>query len=399
MQQAESIFNQITAEVPLLKKLLDRGKLLFVGDEETIRYLQNLFDPRNSHSSYDYYCWQEGIKALDIDGNLLSTYQAIVVSSIDNEHIIFDWICQELKRFESEVPTFKLFSDIFVNLMLNRPLLQTSEQEIVYPKIAYAIATTPRSGSTVLSAALAATKLAGFPKEHLRFHTQTLAQNCQFDYVRYLEILMHYQSTENSVFGTKFIGHFFQRHYKTSFDFNRLLDRFNFIYLRRQNKIAQATSILIGQKTKTWHINSNKKYQKYQNQLSQIQIEDSDLEQLHYQHQSILSQERFWERFFDEHKIAPLIIEYEQFIEAPEEQINRVLKYLKIINEDRVKVVDKYQYKLYQMANKLNIFDLYKKIPISLGNKKIQSSFSKILMQKYKEKYSSSNSSIDSNIN
>ncbi|MCU0535448.1 MAG: Stf0 sulfotransferase family protein [Hydrococcus sp. Prado102] len=387
MQPAESIFNKITAEVPLLKKLIDRGKLFFVGEQETIQYLQNLFEPRNSHSSYDYYDWKEGMEALEWDGELLSTYQAIVVSSIDNEHIISDWVCQELNRLQLEVPVLKLFSDIFVNLMSGCPLLQTSDREIVYPKIAYAIATTPRSGSTVLSGTLGATKIAGFPKEHLRFPSQTLAQNCQFDYVRYLEILMQHQTTENSVFGTKFIGHFFQSHYKSGFDFNRLLERFNFIYLRRQNKIAQATSILIGQKTKTWHVSSNKKYQNYKTKLSQIQVEDSDLEQLHFQHQSILYQERFWERFFEEHNISPLIIEYEQFIGSPEEQINKVLKYLKITDEDRVKILPQYQYKFYNLTKKFNFFNNDNRIRIALSNKKIQSDFSKLLIQTYKEKY------------
>jgi LPS sulfotransferase NodH len=387
MQRAESIFQQITAEVPLLKRLTDRGKLFFVGDEETIQYLQNFFEPRNSHSSYDYYCWQEGIESLECDRDLLSTYQAIIVSSIDNEHLIFDWVCQELKRLQLEVPVFKLFSDIFVNFMSGCPLLQTSDREIVYPKIAYAIATTPRSGSTVLSGTLGATKIAGFPKEHLRFPSQTLAQNCQFDYVRYLEILMQHQTTENSVFGTKFISHFFQYHYKTNFDFNRLLDKFKFIYLRRQNKIAQATSILIGQKTNIWHVSSNKKYKNYQTQLSQIQVEDSDLEQLHRQHQSILSQERFWERFFDEHNISPLIIEYEHFLKSPEEQINKVLKFLKIIDEDKVKILPQYQYKFYKITKTLNFFNNDKKIRIPLSNKRIQSDFSKLLIQKYKEKY------------
>ncbi|NJP19452.1 MAG: hypothetical protein HC763_11235 [Hydrococcus sp. CRU_1_1] len=218
MQQVDSIFQQITAEIPLLKRLTDRGKLLFVGDQETIQYLQNLFEPRNRHSSYHYYCWQEGRDSLEcdrprdssfVDPDLLSTYQAIVVSSVYNEHMIFDWVNQQMSQFQLTIPILKLFSDIFVNFMSGRPLLETNKKEIVYPKISYAIATTPRSGSTVLSGTLGATKIAGFPKEHLRFPSQTLAQHCRFDYVRYLEVLMQYQTTENSVFGTKFIGHFF----------------------------------------------------------------------------------------------------------------------------------------------------------------------------------------------
>jgi LPS sulfotransferase NodH len=387
MQQVENIFDRLS-EARLLKTLIfKQGKLFFVGDEETIRYLKNFFQKNNPTNNYGYYCWHQKLNKLDYEIDELSAYQAIIIASIDNEHLIFERLKKELKNVNLATPIVKLFSDVFVNLMSGRQLLQTSDCDLVPPKISYAIATTPRSGSTALSNALAATGIAGFPKEHLRFPSQVLAQNCQFDYVRYLQILMTHRTTENGVFGTKFISHFFKSHSQSSYDFKEILDRFHFVYLIRRDKLAQATSVLVAQKTKTWHISSNKKYQDYQAKLTELDIQDSELEKLHILHQNILTQERFWESFFEQHQISPLVIEYEQFLESPEEQVNKILKYLKIIDIDRIKILNKYQYKMYQIAKYLKIFSDDDLIGIRLKNKKIQSNLSSLLMKKYQEKY------------
>jgi hypothetical protein len=101
----------------------------------------------------------------------------------------------------------------------------------------------------------------------------------------------------------------------------------------------------------------------------------------------LLKQERFWEDFFEQNKISPLIIEYEQFIANPEQQLNAILKYLNIVEKDSIKILNQYQYKLYKMTKKLNIFDDNKTIKIKLGTKKMQSNTSKTLIRKYQEKY------------
>jgi len=388
MENAKTIFDQISTEVPLLKKLIDRGNLFFVGDEETIHYLREVFEKRNTHSSYDYYCWHENLENFDGDRNLLSNNKTIIIASVDNEHIIFDFIQNELTRLGIKTLVLKLFSDIFANLTSGQDLFQVADRELVTPKISYAIATTPRSGSTALSNALAATEIAGFPKEHLRLPSRILTQNCHFDYVRYLQILMTYQKTENEVFGTKFIGYFFQPHYQTNFDFNRILKSFKFIYLVRRDKVAQATSLFMAQKTKTWHIASNQKNKDYQEKLSEVAIEDSDLAQIHSYHKLILSQEKFWETFFEQNHLSPLAIEYEQFVKSQEEQINQVLKYLEIIDRDKIKILNSYQHKIYKVVKKLKLIENNSFIGIVLKNKKIQSDLSKVLIQKYKEKYS-----------
>jgi LPS sulfotransferase NodH len=385
--KVEEIFDRI-AEVRLLKKLSDRGNLLFVGEEETIKYLHNFFDRNNTNSHYDYYRWHENLNDFNYNCDSLSTYKAIIVASINNEHFIFDRLKQELEKFSLEIPILKLFSDLFVNVASDRPLLQVSDDKFITPKIAYAIASTARSGSTVLCKALTATQIAGFPEEHLRQPSQILTQNCHFDCVKYMRTLMTYQITENGVFGTKFISHFLPTRYQSDSNFKEILSQFNFIYIIRRDKIAQAASGYIAQKTKTWHIDTDERYKAYQASLNEINIEDADLEKLHSYYRWILEEERFWEAFFEKRQISPLVIEYEQFVESPERQVNKILKYLKIIDEDRVKVLNRYQYKLYQIAKKFKILGDDRAIAIKLKSKKLQSNLSKVLIQKYKEKYS-----------
>lgn len=385
--KVEEIFDRI-AEVRLLKKLSDRGNLLFVSEEETIQYLQNFFARSNTNSHYDYYCLSENSDGFNYSRDDLLNYQAIIVASIDDEHFIFDRLKQKLEQLNLETPILKLFSDLFVNVASDRPLLQASDSKFIVPKIAYAIASTARSGSTVLCKALTATQIAGFPEEHLRQPSQVLTQNCHFDCLRYLRNLMTYRTTENGVFGTKFISHFFPFREQNNLDLDEILARFNFIYLIRRDKIAQAASGYIAQKTKTWHIDTDKRYKAYQASLNEIKIKDADLEKLHSYYQWLLQEECFWEEFFDQRQISPLVIEYEQFVASPEQHINKVLKYLKIIDEDRVKVLNRYQYKLHQIAKKFKIIGDDRAIAIKIKSKKLQSNLSKVLIQKYKEKYS-----------
>ncbi len=150
--------------------------------------------------------------------------------------------------------------------------MQSSDFPIKSPQIAYAIVSTPRSGSTALCEALATTQMAGFPTEHLRAPTLFLTKYCKFNPLRYLQLSMTYQTTKNEVFGTKLISHFLEG-YQESLSF----DNFKFIYLIRRDKIAQAVSGFIATKINMWHVYSGEQSQKYKSQLKTINIQDSEL--------------------------------------------------------------------------------------------------------------------------
>lgn len=388
---AETIFNKIS-ESRLLKSLIKKGKIFFVGDAETVGYLQNFFEKSQDPCGYDYYGWEETeVKPNFPDANQLANYDVVIVASIQNEHLIFNELKSYIdSRFKIKVPIVKLFSDVFINLQLGHKLLQSSDCEFITPKISYIILSTPRSGSTALSEALTATKVAGFPQEHLRNSNLDLAQYCQFDIKRYLSILMSYQTTENGVFGTKIISSFLERLYQDNLDLNQLNNNFKFIYLIRRDKIAQAVSGFIASKTNMWHIYSEQQAQNYKTQLQKVKIQDSELADVHKIYQNYLQQERFIEDFFKQYQISPLIIEYEKFFVSPEEHLKSILKYLDIINEEqRLNILNKYQYFIHKFIKDLNIIPENENITIKLKTQKVPTfDLSKQIIRQYKERYS-----------
>ncbi|MGH2413179.1 MAG: Stf0 family sulfotransferase [Microcystaceae cyanobacterium] len=387
--EAKTLFNKI-AESRLLKTLLKRGNIAFIGDEDTIRYLNKFFEQNNKPCNYDYYSWEENSSNSfpALNTLLKNQYDAIIIASINNEHIIWDNFKQYLNNLSIEIPTLKLFSDIFVNLKLNQPLLQPSSCEIIFPKVAYAIVSTPRAGSTVLCEALSSTKIAGFPKEDLRESSAILTQHCRFDSARLLQMLMTYKTTQNGVFGTKLIFQFLSV-FSQSEDFEQILKQFKLIYLTRRDKIAQAVSLFLAQKTKIWHIYSSQQNKKYQSQLKQVNIEDSDLEILHSIYQRILNQEHFLESFFERCQLVPLIIEYEKFIEQPEKHLNTIVNYLNIVDKNQqIRILNRYQYRLYQVMKALKIKGEDEKIRIKFTTRQLQSNTSRQIISRYQEKYS-----------
>ena len=378
-----NIFNKL-AETSLLKNLIKQGNLAFLGEKETVKYLQTFFEEQKEPSSYDYYFWQSDIDKIFHKKELLLLYDFIIVASVKDEHIIFNKIQKYLFDLSIKIPVLRLFSDIFINLQLKQKLLQSSDFPVKYPQIAYAIVSTPRSGSTALCEALAATQIAGFPTEHLRTPALFLTKYCKFDPLRYLQLLMTYQTTKNGVFGTKLISHFLEG-YQASLSF----DNFKFIYLIRRDKIAQAVSAFIATKTNMWHIYSEEQSKKYQSKLKTINIQDSDLERVHNTYHNCLRQELFLDHFFERYNISPLIIEYEEFAALPGVTLTKIMNYLNILEPNqRVNVLNKYQYKIYQIMNNLNIIN-NKNINVKLKTRKIASSdISKEIINRYRQEYS-----------
>lgn len=386
--QAAQIFEQI-GESRLLKALSTKNKLVFIGEKETIIYLKNFFDKQQTDSNNEYCFWQENqgdvFDSIDVSLN----YNALVIASIDNEHFIFEKIQKNIQKLKIQIPILKLFSDIFINLQSGCPLLQKSDCQLIPPKVAYAIISTPRSGSTFLCETLTSTKIAGFPDEHLRTSSEILSQYCQFDCGRYLRILMTHETTNNGVFGTKLISHFLAGHLKSSFEITPLIQEFKYIYLVRKDRIAQAVSLFLASKTKVWHLYSGKQSKEYQDKLKQVSIEDEDLEKVDRIYQNLLEQEQYLEEFFKENQISPLTIEYEKFVLFPEEYLNKIIKYLKISDlEQPIEVINKYQFWLYSTLKKLKIDRREeKRIKIRLTTQKLQSSISQEIKHKYQAKY------------
>lgn len=364
----EQIFTHLE-ETKLINILSRKQDLVFIGDELTINYLKNNSSLQNISDNYHYYCWSnptEKSKIFTFLNNLhqLNQYK-IIIASVTNEHLLTEQVRDCLNRKNIKIKSFKLFSDILVSIILKeKKFLQTSDIEFILPSLAYAIITVPRSGSTFLCRLLKSTKLAGFPEEKLRNPAAILARNCHFDYIRYMQILMTLETTPNRFFGTKIISHFLLSYRKKDLNGDNFLKQYfsKYIYLIREDKIAQAVSIAIAQRTKIWHISNQEQQDEYDKKLQQINHNDITVEEIQKKYDFLVQQEKYLEKFFQENQLEPLILKYEELVKNPHKYINDILLYLGIDNSN---------------------LDLN----IQTNLKKTQSSLSSQMIQKFQENY------------
>lgn len=329
---------QAVEETRFLSRLSLEEQLLFIGEPEPLDYIQSFLSQSQAIDSNSYLPTSENnLAKLAIFLPDWHQYQAIIVVSWQQENELLLEIKKYLITWQIPLPVIRLFADSFINLICQRRLLQGASDTLIKPKISYAIMTTPRSGSTHFCDLLDSSKIAGYPAEHLRLATQELAKNCNFDYLRLLSNLMQYRITENGVFGTKFISHFLFELQQTKFDFRQIFKSIDkFILLIRKDKVAQAVSLLIAQKTEVWHIQNQSNqdhvnYQFYQSQLESIQINDDLLAEVAHKHQFINNQEKRLRKILQNNQINPLEIYYEDIVADPQMEINRVLDFLEIL--------------------------------------------------------------------
>ncbi|MBR8827144.1 MAG: sulfotransferase [Gomphosphaeria aponina SAG 52.96 = DSM 107014] len=341
--QAEKVFHNLE-ETNLVEKLRNQSNLLFIGEKETLSYLENVL---NSNHSYGF--WLPNNPGKFINREQLLGCKAVVVASVKNENVMLKKVEEYLNSLEIDIPVLRLFADVFVNLMSGQKLLSSSDCQIIFPKLSYAVITTPRSGSTFLCEALKSTNIAGYPVEHLRQPSAILAVHCHFDYLRYLKIMMTHKVTENGVFGTKFISHFLEvLETKTSLNFEKIVNTYisKFVYLVRRDKVAQAVSVVMAKKTNVWHIFNQETEQEYQARLNDLDVEENDLEEVRKYYENILEQEAYLENLFQVYNISPLIVEYEQLLADPDGEIQKILRYLGVFAGEQQINIQSYARKL-----------------------------------------------------
>src|SRR5689334_13823653 len=139
---------------------------------------------------------------------------------------------------------------------------------------AYVIATSPRTGSTLLTEALSATRVAGSPDEFFDIHPKN-EQNWASRFripagASYIEHLQAATRTQNGVFGFKLHWHQMPALSNRLLElrpeaedlarrpvFDLLQERFpgiRFVWLTRRNKIAQAISYYRAAETNVWRV-------------------------------------------------------------------------------------------------------------------------------------------------
>lgn len=321
---------QAVEETQFLRKLSAYDGLFLVGEAGSLEYIKSFFN-NIKENDHNYYCDLSAENAIAKASQDLKQCQAVVVVSTQEEAVLFAKVQRQVAAIAPELPVLRLFADLFINLVCQRPLLKPTEDRTSLPEISYAILTTPRSGSTYLCDLLDSTNIAGRPREHLRFAAQELALYCNFDYLRLLNNVMQYCTTDNGVFGTKIISHFLFELKQTKPDFKQIFKSIDkFILLIRKDKLAQAVSLVLAQKTAIWHLHTNKKDPTYQLKLANIEIDRALLDDVEQKYHFIHRQEARLRKMLASHQQEPLEIFYEDILEDTPGQIERILDFLAI---------------------------------------------------------------------
>lgn len=197
----------------------------------------------------------------------------------------------------------------------------------------YLILSSPRTGSTMLAAALNASGKAGRAKEY--FHLETLAQNGNPEATKQ-RLLAYYagvvadSTTPNDVFGMKL--HYNQFHHvfggkqigmQSGVSFVKSFDRHILVY--RRDKILQAVSELLASKSDLWNTGDSKAAGRAGKDFS-----DADIPLLTRILSRQLSEEYAWRSLLEDFAIPFHEIAYEDLVADAGGEFAKLTAYLAI---------------------------------------------------------------------
>jgi LPS sulfotransferase NodH len=182
----------------------------------------------------------------------------------------------------------------------------------------------PRTGSTALCSLLESTRVLGHPLEYLnptalpRIATRFAAR----DVAEYLDVLRRERATRNGVFGLKASYPHLAPLAKPGV-ISSLLGDVRFVYLIREDMVAQAISACIAQRSGVWHRDQDGKPFR-----SGPDVEDGDVEvrprMVVKKLDQLAEMQAEWERFFSLYSVQPLRISYEEFCDDPADAVGRI---------------------------------------------------------------------------
>jgi len=218
------------------------------------------------------------------------------------------------------------------------------------PLLTYVICTAPRTGSTLLTEGLAATGQAGRPAEYFAI----LPKNARHwvsrlgirNDVEYVDKVIDAATGPNGVCGLKLHWHqtsVFQAKLASALNAgNRdgsgaaLVDlvqaRFGevlHLWLRRHNKVAQGISYYRASRTGQWFSFEERRERKKK-------PPDFDFCAIDRMVGLCVDFDRQWESYFRRHRIGPLVLVYEEFVNAYAATIRAVLQFLGLPEIDAV---------------------------------------------------------------
>ncbi|WP_026793727.1 MULTISPECIES: Stf0 family sulfotransferase [Planktothrix] len=194
---------------------------------------------------------------------------------------------------------------------------------MINPK-SYVICTTPRSGSNLLCDLLAASKVMGNPQEFLNVDSM-LSPFCKknglvdteskVNLESYIKLVMEKFSSQNQVFGMKALFDQLEPFLELN-STRQFLQNSKFIWLVRQDVLAQAVSMYIAQATDEWtSLNEeNNRQQENKNRRDTLKYNQEKIDKkLKYLTRYNLK----WLEFFAINKIEYLTVFYEDIFKNP----------------------------------------------------------------------------------
>ena len=208
---------------------------------------------------------------------------------------------------------------------------------------AYLICATPRTGSSLLCGLLESTGVGGHPESYFRQPDEQtwaarwgllLSSDGHFSYADFVQAAIAAGSTENGVFAARImwgtleevidrLGKVYRDLVGADLDLlNRALGLTRFVYLRRDDVVAQAVSWLRAEQTNLWHEDDRFR------QEHPVQMPHFDLEEIRRLVRLINEHNEAWQDWFSSVGITPHLVRYEDLAADPVSVTGSTLDYL-----------------------------------------------------------------------
>ncbi|MEQ9619228.1 MAG: Stf0 family sulfotransferase [Deltaproteobacteria bacterium] len=250
------------------------------------------------------------------------------------EHHQKDEISMRVRRNLSQYIPLCLLLESYLITYGRFEQLKKTDKEKKLPEKTYIVASSRRTGSTMLCELLKKTGVLGYPDEYISERLSVLTEQGMINPGYVLEGVLKINQTPNGVFGIKVHWSSLQKFNQKTYPeldenqqqlFKDLLDNSAYVFLSRRNKLRQAISDWRAINTGIFHIRRNIKNS----------VKKQHNKKLHYDYSRLkrhlinfVKNDEDWRSFFKKKKIQPIEIIYEDMIKTPEEAVNRVLNYL-----------------------------------------------------------------------
>lgn len=220
-------------------------------------------------------------------------------------------------------------------------LRDVMDSEIVQPKLAYFICTSPRTGSSLLASSLASTGCAGRPDESFALSFRDEVDRSRElgvrDYREYPARVIEDCTTDNGVFGTKI--HAMQtmafsmrisdmkgqsiRSFRAAVE--TISPNVRYVLLKREAEVRQAISLYRAIMSGQWHAAAA-------NDGAGDAVQGVEFDQVGIKKCLMLVEacDNYWEQYFVTHEISPHRVSYEELSADYESTIRSILSFLGI---------------------------------------------------------------------